>query len=234
MRKIVNFIISKLKHEKYELDSRISVSELLGLCLNKLIMLIRGFFLRVFFKKVKGLLFIGKRVKIKSYKKITFNGTAIIDDNSFINAMSSNGIVIGKNFTLGRNSVIECTGVIRNIGDGVVIGNNVGISANAFIGARAKITIGDDTIIGPGVSLHSENHIFDNMNVPIRLQGEKRKGITIGKNCWIGARVTILDGVTIGDGCVIAAGSVVTKNIEDNSIVGGVPARLIKRRNENE
>lgn len=63
----------------------------------------------------------------------------------------------------------------------------------------------------------------------IRLQGELRKGINIGKNCWIGSNVTVLDGVTIGDNCVIAAGAVVNKDIPDNCVAGGIPAKEIKK-----
>ena len=230
MRKIVNYIISRLKHEDYKLDPNISILTLISICFNKLIMAIRGLFHKVFLKQKKGILFIGKQVKIKSHRKILIEGTATIEDNCYINAMSYGGLKIGNNFTLGRNSIIECTGVIRNLGEGIVIGNNVGISANAFIGARGKLIIGDDTIIGPGVSIHSENHIYDDIKTLIRLQGEKREGISIGKNCWIGSKVVILDGVTIGDGCVIAAGAVVTKDIEENSVVGGVPAKVLKKR----
>jgi acetyltransferase-like isoleucine patch superfamily enzyme len=57
-----------------------------------------------------------------------------------------------------------------------------------------------------------------------------RKGIKIGKNCWIGSKVSILDGVQLGNGCIVAAGAVVTKSFPDNSIIGGVPAKLLKTR----
>ena len=67
----------------------------------------------------------------------------------------------------------------------------------------------------------------------IRLQGTERKGITIGRNCWIGAKVTILDGVTIGENCVIAAGAVVTKSMPANAVIGGMPARVIRYRATN-
>ena len=68
------------------------------------------------------------------------------------------------------------------------------------------------------------------MNQPIRLQGVSRQGIHIGPNCWVGAKVTVLDGVTIGEGSVVAAGAVVTKDIPPYSIAAGVPAKVIKRR----
>ena len=62
------------------------------------------------------------------------------------------------------------------------------------------------------------------------MQGATRKGVEIGKDCWIGANVCILDGVKIGDKCIVAAGAVVNKDVPSNSIVGGVPAKIIKMR----
>lgn len=67
-------------------------------------------------------------------------------------------------------------------------------------------------------------------DVPIREQGVTRQGIDIGSDCWIGAKVTILDGVSLGRGCVIAAGSVVTRSFPEHAIIGGVPAKLLKMR----
>ena len=90
--------------------------------------------------------------------------------------------------------------------------------------------IGDDTIFGNYVSLHSENHNYQDKNIPIRLQGVTRKGIKIGRDCWIGSKATILDGSVIGDGCIVAAGAVVRGVIPPYSIVGGVPAKIIKSR----
>lgn len=106
-----------------------------------------------------------------------------------------------------------------------------GIAPNAFIGVRGPIKIGKNTIIGPGVSMHSENHVFKDIDKPIRLQGEERIGIIIGEDCWIGSRAIILDGVNIGKGVIIAAGAVVNKDVPDYAIVGGVPAKVIRYRN---
>ncbi|MBN1601390.1 MAG: acyltransferase [Chitinispirillaceae bacterium] len=144
--------------------------------------------------------------------------------------MCKGGVEIGDNFMLGRNSIIECTGVARNLGEKLSIGKHVGISPNAFISVRGTLSIGSDTIMGPHVCIISENHVYSDLNTPIRLQGDDRKGIAIGNGCWIGANVTILDGVNIGDGAIIAAGAVVNKDIPSLSIAGGVPAKVIKMR----
>lgn len=110
------------------------------------------------------------------------------------------------------------------------IGNNVGLGTHGFWGCAGGIEIGDNTIFGNFVSLHSENHNFTRRDIPIRLQGVNRKGIKIGKDCWIGAKATILDGTDLGDGCIVAAGAVVRGTIPPYSIIGGVPAKIIKSR----
>ena len=202
MVKLVSKLISKIKHREYTVDDSITSSDLTGILFTRVIMLIRGFFFRLGFKKSGKMTFVGKNVKIRS----------------------------NKNVSIGRNSMIECTGVIRELGDSLEIGNDVGIAANAFISVRGKVKIGDSTIFGPGVKLFSENHIFKDKDTPIFLQGASRQGIEIGEDCWIGADAVILDGVTIGKGCVVAAGAVVNKNVPDYSIVGGIPAKIISTR----
>lgn len=173
-----------------------------------------------------------EKSKNQRTQKIKLKGSATIEDGCFINALSKGGITIGNNFSLGRNSIIECTGVIRELGEELIIGENVGIAANAFIAMRGTITIGDNTIFGPGVSIHAENHNFSDLNKPIRKQGATRKEVTIGKDCWIGSKAVILDGVNIGNHVIVAAGAVVTKDVPDYAIVGGVPAKIIKQRKE--
>ena len=232
--KLLSKIISKIKKEDYKVDPNITLSVVLGLVIKKLTMVIRGIIRKPFFKKSKGLLFIGKNCNISCKKKISFLGSATIEDYTKIDALSKGGITIGNNFSIGRNSIIECTGVLRELGESLEIGENVGIAANAFIAVRGKVKIGDNTIFGPNVSIHAENHNFEDLNTPIRLQGATRKGIEIGKDCWIGSKVTILDGVHIGNHVIVAAGAVVNKDVPDYAIVGGVPAKVIKFRNEGE
>lgn len=234
MRKLLNKVISKMKGEQYELDKEIPTSYLFGTILEKIGALWRGFWKKIRFKKSGKHIFVGHRVKIKCPRKIQCGNTVTIGDNSYIDAVSKGGITIGNNVSFGRNTIIECTGVLRELGESLVIEDGVGIAANAFIAVRGPVKIGKDTITGPNLKIHAENHVFADLNTPIRLQGASRKGVEIGEDCWIGSDVTILDGVHIGKKCVIAAGAVVTKDIPEYSIAGGVPAKVIKNRKEKE
>lgn len=227
MRKIVECLISKIKGSDYHIDSGITTAQLISVLLERALMRVRGLFR---LGRASKMIFLGKRVKIKCSKNLKINSSMTVNDNCVINAMSRGGIMIGKNFSFGRNGIIECTGVVSELGEALLIGDNVGVSPNAFFSVRGRITIGDDTIIGPHCTLVSENHTIERLDIPIRQQGTSRKGITIGNNCWLGANVTVLDGVTIGDGAVIAAGAVVTNDVEPLSIVGGVPAKIIRMR----
>ena len=86
------------------------------------------------------------------------------------------------------------------------------------------IEIGDDTIFAPGVKIISANHSISNLD-----SHEKAPPVKIGKNCWLGANAVILPGVVLGDNVTVGAGSVVTKSFESNVILGGVPAKVIKK-----
>lgn len=228
MRSLIEGVISKLKGAEYTIDDSISSSQLISILFERALMVFRGILFPV--KKKKCPVFIGKRVKILCPRKMELGKSSTIHDNCYINALSRGGIQIGNNSTIGRNSIIDCTGVIEELGESIVIGNGVGISPHFTAFVRGPICIGDDTIIGPNVTMISENHNCINKNMLIKKQGTTRKGIIVGSNCWIGANVTILDGVRIGDGAIVAAGAVVNKNVDSFTIVGGIPAKLIKPR----
>jgi len=114
-----------------------------------------------------------------------------------------------------------------NFGKFIQLGKNVFINHGCSFLDMGGITIEDDVLIGPKANLITENHPLD----PGNRRALVTKAITIKKNAWIGAGVTILPGVTVGENAVVAAGAVVSKDVPDNVVVAGVPAKIIKKIN---
>lgn len=111
----------------------------------------------------------------------------------------------------------------------VELGNHSGIGINARI--SGKCMIGDNVMMGPECMVYTINHAISRTDIPMNMQGnEAERPIVIEDDVWIGARVTILPGCHIHKGSVIAAGAVVTQDVAPFSIVGGVPARVLKKR----
>ena len=121
-------------------------------------------------------------------------------------------------------NVAVFTPLYINYGKHIRIGKNVFINFDCTFLALGGITIEDDVLIGPKVSLITENHPLN----PEQRKGLAAKPILIKKNAWIGANATILPGVTIGENAVVAAGAVVSKDVPDHTVVGGIPAKFIK------
>jgi acetyltransferase-like isoleucine patch superfamily enzyme len=228
---IIEKLIRILKNDpNYKWDSVYSSRDLFSVTWVRSFQLMRGLFLKPFLKRSRGLLFVGTHVKIRHGYQITAGKNLILDDNVSINALSVDGIKLGDQVSIARDSMLFCTGVIAQKGAGITIGDRTGIGARAFLAGQGGITIGSDVITGPNIQIFSENHNFSNLDLTIKEQGVTKQTTVIGNNCWLGGGITILAGVTIGDGCVVAAGSVVNRSFPENSIIGGVPAKLIKSR----
>jgi len=185
-------------------------------------MLFRGFF------KLSRKVFIGKRCQIMNAKNIQFGNNVTIENDCVIDGYASNKLILGDNVKIGAYSMITCTSHFSKFGKGISIGSNSAIGRFSEFGAAGGIEIGSDVIMGSYISFHSENHNFKDNSKLIREQGVTSKGIKIGDNVWVGAKVTFLDGCKVGNNSVVAAGSVVNSTYPDNSIIGGVPAKLIK------
>ena len=132
-----------------------------------------------------------------------------------------------RRFFLGDHSIIESYCCINNAVGDVVIGDytRIGIH-NTIIG---PVCIGNHVNLAQGIMVTALNHNFEDKTKRIDEQGITTKPVIIGDDVWIGANAVILPGVTIGKHCVVAAGAVVTKDVPDNTIVGGVPAKEIKK-----
>jgi acetyltransferase-like isoleucine patch superfamily enzyme len=228
---LIQKIISQLKKDSsYEISSNYSTKQYVRILFYQGRQILRGVRIRMKIKSCRGFIFCGKSVTIEHAYMVEAGSNLILEDFVYINALSEKGFLFGHNVTIGRGTSITCTYVMANKGVGLSIGNNSAIGSHSHIGARGELRIGNDVIIGPMVTIFSENHNYESLDLPIRKQGESRKGIFIEDDCWIGAGSTVLDGVTAGQDSVIAAGSVVTKDVEAYSVVAGVPAKQIKRR----
>lgn len=109
-------------------------------------------------------------------------------------------------------------------GQNITIGKNVFINSGCCFQDQGGIRIGDNALIGQQVVIATLDHDL----APQKRANMRPAPVKIGNNVWVGAHATILSGVTVGDGAVIASGAVVTKDVSANTVVGGVPAKIIK------
>lgn len=132
-----------------------------------------------------------------------------------------------RRFWLGRKSVVESYCCINNAVGDVMIGDHTRIGIHCTV--IGPVSIGNNVNLAQGITVTALNHNFQDTAKRIDEQGISTKQVVIGDDVWIGANAIILPGVTIGRHVVVAAGAVVTKDVPDNCVVGGVPAKLIKK-----
>ena len=136
----------------------------------------------------------------------------------------------------GRMIIDHC-GTNVNIENGARFGSHISLGNNSGIGTNAEIsdyvTIGNNVMMGRDCIIYTRNHAFSDLKIPMCMQGfSEPKPVVIDDDVWIGGRVTILPGVHIKTGSIIGAGAVVTKDVEAYTIVGGNPARFLKKRGQ--
>ena len=131
-----------------------------------------------------------------------------------------------RRFRLGRRSVIESYCCINNAVGDITIGDYTRVGIHCTI--IGPVCMGSHVHLAQGITVTALNHNFEDTQLRIDEQGITTKPVVIGDDVWIGANAVILPGVTIGSHCVVAAGAVVTKDVPDNTVVGGVPAKVLK------
>jgi acetyltransferase-like isoleucine patch superfamily enzyme len=138
-------------------------------------------------------------------------------------------VVPFRAFNIGRGSIIEDYVCINNGVGEVIIGDNVTIGIGSTL--MGPVEIGNNVILAQHVGLSGLNHGYTDIDTPIRDQKCTTALIKIGDDCWIGTNAVITAGVIVGKHSIVAAGSVVTKDVPDYTIVGGNPARILKHYN---
>ena len=113
-------------------------------------------------------------------------------------------------------------------GGGISIGSGSGLGVNCSV--HGPLRIGDNVMMGPEVTILTHTHNIERTDIPMGQQGMRVAEVVVGNDVWIGMRVVIMPGVKVGNGAVIGAGAVVTKDVPDFAVVGGVPAKIIKYR----
>ena len=130
-----------------------------------------------------------------------------------------------RRFWLGRRSVVESYCCINNAVGDVIIGDYTRIGLHSTI--IGPVCIGNHVNLAQGITITALNHNFSDATKRIDEQGITTKPVVIKDDVWIGANAVVLPGVTIGSHAVVAAGAVVTHDVSDNTVVGGVPAKVI-------
>lgn len=222
IKKILKKILEK-SGKDYTPDKSLPNKLILSIFYRRGFMLLRGYF------KTGRKIFIGKSTRLHNAGNFKFGTGCTLEDHVDFDCFSKNKITFGNNVKISSFSIISVTSHLSKYGIGLKIGNNSAIGAYSYFGCSGGVEIGEDVIMGEYISLHSENHNFQDASKLIREQGVTSKGIRIGNNIWVGAKVTFLDGCSVGNNTVVAAGAVVKDCFPPNVVIGGVPAKILKK-----
>lgn len=224
-KKILMNILGK-RTNKNDLDVMVTEIDAFSILLKYCISGIRGVIFH--FQNPLSFNVFGSDVNITCQRKLIIGKKCIIGNHVSISCLGDIGVLIGSSVSIGDFSKFVVSSDITNLGAFIRIADGVGIGEFARIGGSGGVTISKNTIIGQYFSCHPENHIFSDLTKLIKEQGTIRAPIFIDENCWIGAKVTILAGTKIGRHSVVAAGSVVSGEFPPYSVIGGIPAKVIK------
>jgi acetyltransferase-like isoleucine patch superfamily enzyme len=188
------------------------------------IFLRKVFYRSMFYPRLENVIF-GKNIDVFNAKRIRIGKKCLIGDNCLLDVKGKGRIKIGNNVSIGRGTLIRVREGSIEIGDNTTIGAYSHVS-----GIGTDVVIGKDVMIAGYCYIIGSQYSFDKIDVPMRLQIEKGKGIVISDDVWLGGGVYVIDGNNIGSGSIIGTGSVVAKSIPESSIAVGVPANIIKSR----
>ncbi len=187
---------------------------------------IRGLLYRLMLS-MDGVAAIEGGVRLRFANHIRLGNGVYLDAGVYIHACPG-GVSIGANTLIMHGAVLHVYN-FRNLPQaGISIGRDSLIGEYNVIRGQGGVRIGDRVYTSPLVQIVAVNHVFDDPARPFTEQGITAQGIVIADDVWIGAGAIITDGVCVGQGAVIAAGAVVTRDVAPHTLVGGVPARVLR------
>ena len=169
---------------------------------------------------------VGIKLRYFVYKKMFKNVKGVFSIGTGVTILGFDNIEIGKNVNIMKNSYIYA-----HDNGSLIIGDSFSMNSNVQLGAAyGRIVIKNNCSIGPNCVLRASNHNFDNPEIPFNQQGHTYGEIILEEDVWVASNSVITANTTIGKSSIIGAGSVVTKDVEAYSVMGGVPAKLIRKR----
>lgn len=209
-----------------EIDPTIPPRDLAGEVTARALELSRGLL------RFRRAVFLGRSVRVRGRRALTLGRLCAIGSSTLVDARGTLGVQLGDQSRLGSYGTVTTTSHLSRRGVGLSLGSGSGIGDFFHIGASGGVTIGSNVIVGPYFSVHSQEHNYSDTTKPIRSQGTREAPIVVGDDCWIGSKVTLLAGTTLGAGTVVASGAVVKGSFPSNVVLGGIPARIIRRRDD--
>ena len=188
---------------------------------------VRGVVYRVILK-MDGWAAIERGVRLRFAENIRLGHGSYLDENVYLHA-SPAGIEIGANTIVMHGAVLHVYNFRDLPHSGIRIGEDSLVGEYSVIRGQGGVTIGNRVYTSPFTQIIAVNHIFDDPSRSFVEQGITAEGIEIEDDVWLGAGAIITDGVHVGKGAVVAAGAVVTKDVPPHTVVGGVPARVIRQ-----
>lgn len=187
---------------------------------------IRGIVYRLILD-MEGMAAIDSNVRLRFARNIRLGRGVYLDQGTYLHA-TPNGIELGENTIVMHGAVLHVYNFRGLPNAGIKIGKDSLVGEYSVIRGQGGVTIGDRVYTSPFTQIIAVNHVFNDPKRPFVDQGITAEGIIIEDDVWLGANAVITDGVRIGKGAVVAAGAVVTKDVPAYTVVGGVPATVIK------
>lgn len=189
---------------------------------------LRAIFYRLILGRMNGWAAIENKVRLRFTNNIVLGHGSYLDQSTYLHACP-NGIEVGPRTLVMHGSVLHVYNFRNMPHSGIQIGEDSLIGEYNVIRGQGGVRLGNRVYTSPMVQILAVNHVFDDPETPFIEQGITAQGIIVEDDVWIGSGAILTDGIRVGQGAVIAAGSVVTNNVPEHTVVAGVPARTIRR-----